>query len=326
MKTKNMKAAEIFRFGGSDGIRIADKPIPSPGKGEVLVQVAWAAVNPLDWKTRSGSMKMVTGSKLPKALGSECAGLVYATGEGVTGLKPGDRVIGQNGMHGGAFADYFKLKERQCFLIPEGVSLREASCLYVTGVTARQCLMKHGNPGLHSRVLLIGASGGVGTMAVQLAKMMGAEVWAVCSHKNADYVRSLGADHVVDYNHTNIDQLSAESFDMIFDIVNVADFAGTKHLLKKGGLYMNTMPGPAVFFTQLRTSLFGDKKCKTYLMSNGEEDIRALLDMVKDRRLRIVIEKTYPLEQVAEAIEDNEKMRTTGKLLIGVNPDLDNAS
>jgi len=313
-----MKAVSIQRFGGNEVVEIVNMPKPIPGKGDVLVKVAYAGVNPLDWKVRSGQLKMVVGRKFPKVLGTECSGIVEAVGEDVTKFRPGDRVIGHADMTGGCYADYFLRPQDKFFPIPDHLPLKDAAAVFVVGMSAWQCLFSGGNlkPGDH--VFIIGASGGVGSFAVQLANYHGIEVTGVCSGANVGFVKSLGASHVIDYQKENI-FTTDQQYNMVFDTVNVASFSRAKKMLTSNGVYMNTLPGPAIFLTVLWTAIFSKRKCKTLMLKPSASDMSKILDLVADQHIKMHIQDTWPFEKVSDAIAASETMRTRGKALIEID-------
>ncbi len=314
-----MKKVEINRFGGYEVVELVERSFPTPGDNDVVVKVSYAGVNPLDWKVRCGMMKMVTGSKFPMSLGSEASGVVSEVGSQVQNLKSGDRVVLTTGLKGGAYSEFVKVPETNCCKVSLGVSLKDAAGSYICGLTALQCLTEKGNVGEGSQVLLIGASGGVGSFAVQIANLLGAEVTAVCSTANVDYVKSLGAQKVIDYTEENPAELK-ERFDLVFDAVNAHSWKTMKPLLKSKGTYLNTMPDPVMFLRQVFTSVFSSKKCKTYMLKPNREQMSWLLDKMDSGEIRLTISNTYPLEQVADAISENEKGRTRGKIILEIDP------
>ena len=313
-----MKAISISQYGGNEVLEFVELNKPQPTSGEVLVKIAWAGVNPLDWKIRSGKMNMVVGRRFPKLLGTECSGIVEAVGSDVTDFKPGDRVICNADMAGGCYAEFIVRPAANLFPIPDKLSLKDAGGIFVTGMSAWQCLFNSGKLEPGDNVLIIGASGGVGSMAVQLAKHHGIEVTAVCSGANTDYVKLLGAPQVVDYKKEDFLGLQ-QQYNMVFDVMNVSSFRKAKHLLKKNGVYMNTMPGPAVFFTVLWTALLSNRKCKTLLLKPDKLHMAKIADLVADGFVLSNIHSTWPFEQVEDAIAASENMRTVGKAVIEID-------
>jgi NADPH:quinone reductase-like Zn-dependent oxidoreductase len=316
-----MKKIVISAFGGAEVIEMTEVGFPSPSNKEVVIKVGFAGVNPLDWKVRSGSMKIVTGSKFPMPLGYECAGIVTDVGSDVGDFKSGDRVVASAGMKGGAYGEFVCLPAINCCKVPEKVSLKSAAGSYVCGITAHHCLSEKGKLKPEDEVMIIGASGGVGTFATQIAHISGAEITAVCSTPNFDYVKSLGAENVLDYTNdiTGVDK----KFDLIFDAVNAHSWKAMKPLLKSPGIYINTMPTPAAFFRQITTGLFSSKKCKTYLMRPDRVQMAWILDKMGEGAIQLDIEKVFEFDEVPQAIAENEKGHTRGKIIVKIDPSVE---
>ena len=316
-----MKTVIISKFGGPEVINMVEQPLPAAERDKVLIKVAYAGINPLDWKVRSGSMKMVTGKKLPQKPGYECSGLVSETGPGVKELKPGDRVIAATGMKGGAYSEYIALPEKNCAKLPENIDLKTAGGSYICGLTAYQSLLQKGKLDDTKSVMIIGAAGGVGSFATQIARVIGADVTAVCSTKNESFVKDLGASRVIDYTKENVSKVGS-SFDLIFDAVNAHSWSSMKPLLKPNGIYLNTFPTPSVFLKQILTGILPGKKCKTYLMNINQGDINWVLKNMAIGEISIRIDRVFSFEQVSEAISENEKGRTRGKIILAVDPSM----
>lgn len=316
-----MKAAVITKFGGPDGIKLVEESMPAVGNNQVLIKVGYAGVNPLDWKVRSGSMKMVTGKKLPQKLGYECSGLVSEVGAGVSSLEPGDRVMGYTGMKGGAYAEYIALPEKDCVKIPDNIDLKIAAGVPICGLTAYQCLTQRGKLRKGDEIMIIGASGGVGSFATQIARILGVDTTAVCSTANVDYVKGLGADTVIDY--TTEDVYHCERlFNLIFDAINAHEWSEIKKLLKPNGIYVNTMPGPVEFIRQIITGILPGKKFRTFLMKSDREQSNWILEKMAAGEINLHIDEVFTFEEVADAIAENEKMRTRGKIILEIDPSI----
>src|SRR5512134_3173278 len=241
-----MKAIVFDRYGGNDVLEIRDMPMPVTGPDEAMIRVYAASVNPVDWKARYGMAKIFTGSKFPKILGSECAGEVVETGRRARRFKKGDHVILLAGVRRlGAFAEYACAGEATVFPKPAELSFEAATCIPIAGLTALQSLRDHGRIAPGKRVLVNGASGGVGHLAIQVAKVLGAEVTGVCSGRNADFVRGLGADRVIDYTREDFTR-RAERYDLIFDAVSSRSFSECKRVLTPRGIYVCTLPNRTV--------------------------------------------------------------------------------
>ena len=254
-----MKAIVFHAFGGNDVIELREAPMPTPGPDEVLIRVHAAGVNPVDWKVREGQSKILTGSRFPKILGIECSGEVVEKGSHVKKFKAGDAVIANAGMRLGAYAEYVAVRGKTVYPKPEIVTFEDAASLPIAGLTALQALRDKGRLAPGMKALINGASGGVGTFAVQIAKILGAEVTAVCSAANAGLVKGLGADHVIDYHQQDFTTI-AERYDCIFDVVSSRSFGECKKALTERGVYVNTLPSPSLFWNIFVTSFLPGKK------------------------------------------------------------------
>jgi len=313
-----MKAALIEQYGGPEVIKIAEIDRPVPGPGELLIKVFATSVNPVDWKIRKGNLKMIISKKFPKILGIEFAGTVEEVGENVTGFIKGQRVFAGSGYEGGGYAEYAVAQAGRTILIPDNVSFEEASTMAVAGMTALQGLRNKGRikPGMD--VIVNGASGGVGTYAIQIAKVLGAKVTAVCSAKNFDLVKSLGADVIIDYKETDFTKLP-KKYNIIFDAVGYRTFWQTRNVLKKKGIYVNISPSIPLYITSLITRLNPGKKSKGFMLHPDMSDLREVMQMISDKKIRVIIDKVFPLEKLAEAHLYSETERAKGKIVISVN-------
>ncbi len=313
-----MRAAVIERYGGNEVVDIRDVPVPMPGQNDVLVRVRAASVNPVDWKVRSGMAKIITGCTFPKILGSECAGEIVGLGSGVTFFKTGDQVVAYPGIRRlGAFAEYVAACEKNTFLKPENITFGQASALPVAGMTALQALRNLGRirPGM--KVLINGASGGVGHFAVQIARGFGVHVTAVCSGPNADFVRSLGAERTIDYKTEDFTQ-GDERFDIMFDTVTKRTFAECRRVLTPTGVYVNTLPNFSVLLNQYVLGFFTKRKAACVMVRPNAADMGWMRSRIEAGMIRIVIDRVYPLEQLREAFDYSGTEKAKGKIIIEV--------
>lgn len=311
-----MKAVVFNRYGSNDVVEIREVPQPAPGPADVLIKVRAASINPVDWKIRSGMLRIVTGGTFPKILGSECAGEVAGTGSGVTRFKKGDQVVSHPGIRRlGAYAEYVCAAEGATFPKPKNVSFEQASTIPIAGLTALQSLRDLGKIASGGRVLINGASGGVGHFAVQIAKIFGAEVAAVCSGANADFVKGLGADRVIDYRQQDF-TTGAERYDLIFDAVAKRSFGECKKVLTAKGIYVNTLPAFSVIVNQYLTGFVTRKKARTVMVKPNAVDMDWMKTQIEAGRIRIVIDRTYPLDQAKEALACSESGRARGKIVL----------
>jgi len=320
-----MKAAVYTTYGPPDVVQVTDVEKPVPKDNEVLIEVRAASVNPLDWHFIRGTpyfLRMAAGLPKPKdsRLGVDVAGKVEAVGGNVTQLAAGDEVFGACK---GTFAEYACAPASALAIKPENVTFEEAASAPIAGLTALQGLRDkaHVQPG--QKVLVNGASGGVGTFAVQIAKSFGAEVTGVCSTSNADMVRSIGADRVIDYTVEDFTN-TGRRYDVIFDCVGNHPLAACRRILAPGGIYIG-VGGPtgrwmigylASLATGLLLSLFASRKMVALLARPNTRDLAVLGDLMRTGKVRSVIERRYGLGEVAEAVRHVEEGHARGKVVI----------
>jgi NADPH:quinone reductase-like Zn-dependent oxidoreductase len=323
-----MKAVVYCDYGVAN-LKFQDVEKPTPADDQLLVRVRAASVNPLDWHFVEGTpyimRAMGVGLRKPKdtQLGVDFAGTVEAVGKNVTKFKPGDEVFGGRT---GAFADYVCVREaRAVALKPANISFEQAASLPIAAVTALQALRDKGKLQAGQRVLINGASGGVGTFAVQIAKSYGAEVTGVCSTRNLDLVRSLGADHVIDYtkeDFTKSDQL----YDLIVDNVGNRSLSECRRALKPkgilvlvggGGANEQGLIGPmAKPIKAMVLSPFVSQKIGMILADLNHDDLALLADLMQSGKVKAVIDRTYKLSDLPEAIKYVEQGHARGKVVI----------
>jgi NADPH:quinone reductase-like Zn-dependent oxidoreductase len=313
-----MKAVVINAFGGSDVIEVRDMPTPTVRPGDVLIRVRAAGVNPVDWKTREGQTRIVVGSRFPKVLGSECAGEVVEAGSLVTKYKKGAEVVATTGFRLGAYAEFAAIPEKTVFPKPNSMSFEEAAAIPIAGMTAYTALRDKGAIAAGRKVLINGASGGVGTFAVQIAKLYGADVTAVCSSANESLVKGLGADRVIDYHHQDFTR-SSDRYDIIFDAVSSRSFGECRKVLSSRGVYINTLPSFSIFRDILLTSLVPGKKVATIMVGFRAADIAWLCGQVEAGRIKVVLDRVFPLDRVKDALAYSQTGRVRGKVVLKVS-------
>lgn len=315
-----MKAVVRDIYGPPEVLETREIDKPEPKENEILMKVHAASVNRADSHGLRGTPFMARiilgGLRKPKTkiLGYDFAGQVEAVGSAVSGFQLGDEVFGTNKVAGG-FAEYICVVEDLMLAKPANVSFEDAASVPGAGVTALQCLQKYGELQSGETVLMNGASGGVGTFAVQIAKDMGATVTGVCSTSNLDMVRSLGADEVIDYTNEDFTQ-TEQKYDLIVDVVAKSSFSDCKPILKPNGRYVTTAfsPGLAIKAKMAR----GDKKMLPMLASPVKDDLIYLKDLLESGKLKPVIDQRYTLEQVPDAIRYLEGGHVKGKLIINM--------
>ena len=312
-------------YGSPDILELVALEKPVPADNEILVRVKAAAVNPLDWHYMRGEpyfMRLGAGIGAPEdtRMGVDFAGVVEAVGPGVSRFEPGDRVFGGAS---GAFAEYVLVAEdRMIVPIPDEVSYEDAAALPIAAVTALQALRDKGRLEAGQKVLINGASGGVGTFAVQIAKAMGAEVHGVCSTRNIELVRSLGADRVFDYRNEDYTE-SGEVYDVIVDMVGNHSVGRNQRVLDPDGRLV-IVGGPkgnwiAPLIRPLGAavrSLFASQEMSMMLAELRREDLEALAAMVASGDVEPVLDYSFPLHEAADAIRYSETGRARGKILI----------
>jgi NADPH:quinone reductase-like Zn-dependent oxidoreductase len=327
----HMKAVVYTRFGPPDVLEIRDIKKPVPNDDQVLVKVRAASVNPYDWHLIRGTpyimRAMMAGLRKPKdpRVGVDYAGTIEAVGKNVTQLKPGDEVFGNRT---GAFAEYVCARaDRAVALKPASVTFEQAASVPVAALTALQGLRDKGKVQPGQKVLINGASGGVGTFAVQIAKTFGADVTGVCSTRNLDLVRSLGADHVIDYTKEDFSK-GAERYDVILDNVGTQPLSGFRRVLKPNGIcvmiggggpnegnWVGPMSRP---IKAMLISPFITQKIGMMMAQGNKDDLNTMADLMQSGKVKPVIDRTYPLSQIADAIRYLEQGHARGKVIITV--------
>lgn len=324
-----MKAIVHDRYGPPDVLQLREVARPTPKDNEVLIRVHATVATPPDCAFRKAQpfvVRFFTGLTRPKnpILGTAFAGEVESAGKDVTRFKPGGRVFGASNTTFGAYAEYLCLPEVGILApMPAGMSFGDAVGISEGFLTALPFLRDKGRIRSGQKVLINGASGSVGTAAVQIAKHFRAEVTGVCSTANVDLVKSLGADRVIDYTKEDF-TATGETWDIIFDTVAKSSFSRCEKALTPNGVYLITAMSPVVLWQVLRTSVTGGKKAKnaaTGLRKPGEQtkDLLFLNELVAAGKLKAVIDRTYPLEQMVEAHRYVETGHKKGSVVITVN-------
>lgn len=321
-----MRAIVQHRYGPPSVLETSEVALPAPGRGEVLVRVGAASIHPGDYFVMSGQpylVRLAFGLRRPRhgIPGMDLAGVVSAVGKDVTALRPGDDVFGWS--TAGALAEYVCVPAGNLATIPANVSVTQAATVATSAMTALQALRKIANVQPGQTVLITGASGGVGSFAVQIAKALGAEVTGVCSTRNIDMVRSLGADHVLDYAET--DFTSAEQrYDVIFDNVEAPLAAARRALTPTGILIPNSgrggrWLGPIPRIIKARVlSMFSRQHLRPFTSIGKRQDLLTLGDMLSTGQVTPVVDRTYPLDEAAEALRYVGAGHTRGKVVVAI--------
>ena len=320
-----MKAIVYTKYGPPDVLKIDEVEKPTPKDKQVLIKVHAASVNAGDYRVMRANpflVRLMTGGLLkPKntRLGSDVAGRVEAVGENVKQFRPGDEVFG---CRNGAFAEYVCAREGALALKPANSSFEEAAAVPVAALTALQGIRYAGGIRPGQKVLIQGASGGVGTFAVELAKSFGAEVTAVCSTRNLDMARSIGADHVIDYTQEDFTR-NQQRYDLIFAVNGYHSLLAYKRALNPQGIYVcagGTMPQffQAMLLGSLMSRNGGKKMGSMGIAKVNQEDLVFLGELLKAGKIAPVIDRSYPLSEIAEAFRYVEDTHAQGKVVITV--------
>ncbi|MEY4729707.1 MAG: hypothetical protein RL020_865 [Pseudomonadota bacterium] len=330
-----MRAAFIRHYGSNDAIEISDQPTPAVGPRDVLIRVKAASVNPVDYKIRDGQLKTILPLKFPLVLGCDCAGVVEKCGAEVTSFKPGDAVYARLEKDRiGAFAEFALANENSVALKPTNLDFNQAASIPLAGLTAWQALTEIGKLQRGQKVLIHAGSGGVGTLAIQLAKHLGAFVATTCSARNAALVKSLGADVVIDYQTQQFDALLAD-YDLVFDTLGGETQHRSFSVLKRGGTLVTIAGIPtaevgrewganfiirAVMALKNRTSSKLAQQrgvnFKYLFMHPSGEQLRGIAQLIEAGKIKPVIDKHFDLDHIRDALRYSESGRAVGKVII----------
>lgn len=326
-----MKAIVWTKYGSPDGLQLQEVEKPTPKDNEVLIKTHATTVTAGDCEARSLKfpiwlslpMRLFMGIRKPTRrtiLGQELAGDIEAVGSKVTQFKVGDRVFGTPGFNFGAYAEYTTLPETSedsvLGIIPDNLTYDEAAAVTTGGLESLHFLRK-ANIQRGQHVLIIGAGGSIGTFGVQLAKYYGAEVTAIDSTEKLDMLRSIGADHVIDYTQEDFAK-SDKTYDVIFDVVGAGSYSGVMRSLKENGSYLLANPRMPKMLRSIWTSMTSNKKVYFAAADRKTEDLQFLIELLQSEAVKIVIGRRYPLDQTAEAHRYVETGQKIGNLIITV--------
>ena len=318
-----MKAAVYKSYGQPEVLKIEEVEKPAPKDDEVLVKIRASSVNPAEWYSMTGLFIARLGSGLFKPkdtrLGVDYAGVVEAVGRDVTQFKPGDEVYGARS---GAFAEYVCVKNH-IYPKPANITFEQAGSVGIAAMTALQGLRDHGNLQPGQKVLINGASGGVGTFAVQIAKALGAEVTAVCSPRNVEMIRSLGADHVIDYTKEDFTR-NGQRYDLLLEVAGTRSWREYKRALNPQARFVivgapksNPVIGPLSYVIKIRLgSLRASQKVIFFITSFKREDFMLLNEMFERGQVKPVVERAYPLGEISEAMRHLGTGHAKGKIVV----------
>lgn len=309
-----MKALVIRKYGGTEVLEQVDLPTPKVGPGRILIKVEAASVNPIDWRIRKGEMKFFVRAKFPITLGAEVSGEIAELGSGTSRFKVGDKVFSLVPGDIGGFAEYVCVPEEAAAARPKTLDAVQAASVPVGAITALQSLRDQGELRAGQRVLVNGASGGVGMFAVQLAKELGAVVTAVCSEAKFEMVRSAGATETIDYKKSDFTTLGRR-WDLIFDSSATRKFSDCRKALEPHGIYVTTigrgsdMIMPA--FNALRA-----QKGRFIIAKPSSSDLDTIRGLLDAGKLKTVVGHVFPMAQMAQAQDLSESGKSSGKIVI----------
>jgi alcohol dehydrogenase len=332
-----MKAAFIDRYGGNDVVKVADIAVPTIGPTDVLVRIHAASVNPLDVKTRAGKLKMLLKYRFPLVLGNDLSGVVAEVGAHVGRFKKGDAIYARLDKDRiGTFAEFAVVREGAAALKPTNLTFEEAASLPLVALTAWQALVEIGKLGAKQRVLIHAGSGGVGSVAIQLARHLGAMIFTTVGQRNMDLVRRLGADVPIDYRSARFEDV-AKDCDVVLDSAGGDTLVRCFDCVKPGGVVVSIGSTPSKAFARswglnpiivLAIGVVSRKAAAAardhharfeylFMRADGEQ-LRQIARLVEDGAIKPLVDRVFPLEQVREALAYSESGRATGKVVIGV--------
>ncbi len=308
--TPLMQAIQVHAYGAADQLKLEAIPRPQPGEGDVLVRVYAAGVNPIDWKIRSGMLSAVFPATFPYVPGADLAGVVEQVDAGVTTFQPGQAVYGRGST--GTYAEYALVEATALALKPASLSFAEAAALPIGATTAWQGLFDQGHLQAGQRVLILGGSGGVGLFAVQFARWKGAQVLSTTSTSNVEFVRSLGAEQVIDYTKEKVTDKGRE-VDLVFDTVGGTALEGAWPTLKRGGTLVSIAGQPDA----ARASELGVRAVSFSSQVTGEL-LRTFARLIDEGQIRTVVGRTFPLREAGKAQEASEHGHGRGRIVLQV--------
>lgn len=324
-----MKTIVIEEYGPTTALKLRSREARAPAEDEVAVEIMAASYNPVDTALREGSLDPVSARSFPQGQGQDWSGVVKRVGEQVQNWKVGDELVGcRSVLHSrhdeGAWADRLVTETRYVAAKPSSASWEESAALPLVGMTALQALRDDGELKAGDSVLVNGASGGVGHLAVQLARILGAaRVVGTASPKHLDFVRSLGVDEAIDYNRFD-PSAYAGAFDIFFDAAAKSTFQQVHACLSDRGMYLRTRPTAQVMAEAAATKVAGlvgyDKRAKVVMLSPRSEDLAWLSRLVDQGELKVVVAESYPFEQYLRFVKEAEKSEKAGKYILRVGP------
>ena len=302
-----MKAVIINEYGNNDVVKYTDVEIPEPKAGELLIKVHTAGINPVDWKIRNGAGERL-GLKLPIPLGGELAGTIEKLGDGITGFKKGDAVYGI--IKVGAFAEYAIAKEGEVVLKPQSLGFEQAAAVPLGGLTAWQAIFDLAGLTGGQRILITGASGAVGSLAVQFAKAKGAYVIGTASTRNQGFIKKIGADEAIDYTRQSFEEL-VKDVDVVFDTVGGDTMERSFQTLKKNGFLVTSVAFPS----EEKAKQYGIRTARVFCKPNAEE-LNKISELIEAGKVEARVATVLPLAEVKQALDLSESGHAAGKIVL----------
>lgn len=333
-----MRAARLHRYGGPDELVVEEVPLPRCDARQVLIRIHAAAVNPVDWKIRGGAQRAVIRLKLPFILGMDLSGVIVAIGADVRGFAVGDEVYSSpHHKIQGCYAEYVAVDAAQVARRPASISHIEAAGVPMVGLTAWRCLVTAGHLQAGQKVVITAGAGGVGSIAIQIAKALGAYVATTCSERNRQFVEELGADEVLDYRSQRVDDVLS-GYDLALDVYGGDDTARLRRVLKRGGRLVaitGDLPGlvkrygpilgvgAMIFRTagmMLSSRLFHGITARHVVRRPDGSELAELTTLIERGAVKPIVDRVFPLEQIADAHRYSESGRARGKIIVAVVP------
>ena len=310
---RTMKSVCIYSYGGPEVLVYEDSPLPHPGEGEVLIKVHAAGINPVDWKVREGHLKEMLHHTFPLILGWDVSGVVETLGTSITRLKVGDEVYSRPDIaRDGAYAEFIVVKESEVALKPKSIDHIHAAALPLAGITAWQTLFGAGALSAGQRVLIHAAAGGVGSLAVQLAKWKGAHVIGTASAENHDFLKKLGVDQVVDYRSQRFDEV-VQPVDVVLDTMGGDVQERSWKVLKRGGILVSTVSPPSA-----ETAAANGVRQAFVFIKPDAPALAEIAKLVDGEKLKAIVETILPLSDATRGQELRERGHTRGKIVLRV--------
>jgi NADPH:quinone reductase-like Zn-dependent oxidoreductase len=313
-----MKKVIYNQYGGFDDLQMVEVDIPAIQPNELLIKIKAVAINPLDWKKLEGQMKMITGSKFPKGIAFDFAGIVEQKGDAVTHFNIGDAVLGAlDAMKGEALAEYIVVTAPTIYKKPASMSFETAAAMISIGAAALYLFQNAPDAKAGSEILINGASGGVGMILLQMAKNKGMKVTAVASGAGLTYIKKWQPDHLFDYKKDNI-LGQKTTFDAIFELSGSISFGKAKSIMQPKSVYVSTLPNPIDMATAFFNNLFAAKKHKIVMANPTQDNYRELCEWVTTKGLEVTIAKTFPMSDFKAAYQFAKKGGVVGKIVFSI--------